>query len=164
MSTEKWQERNPFILSLQERAFFLHLLLVHDQLLAELLSLLSRIPGDRKLTMHDGRRMITEARQRHMTTAPQFAAIEALFIAHGRPRIARVITKGQILSSVVKAAPPAFTVHARSERFDATLLAATLAGTTMEVALEYSPEPEELKNMIAAGGSPTPPAQRSGAR
>jgi twitching motility protein PilT len=35
---------------------------------------------------------------------------------------------------------------------------------TMEVALEYSPEPEELKNMIAAGGTPTPPAQRSGAR
>jgi twitching motility protein PilT len=36
---------------------------------------------------------------------------------------------------------------------------------TMEAALEYSSDPEELKNMIAAGGSPTtPPGQRQAAR
>jgi twitching motility protein PilT len=31
---------------------------------------------------------------------------------------------------------------------------------TMEMALEYSSEPEELKNMIASGGGAIPPGQR----
>jgi twitching motility protein PilT len=36
---------------------------------------------------------------------------------------------------------------------------------TMEQAIEYSSDPEELKNMIASGGSPTtPPGQRQAAR
>jgi twitching motility protein PilT len=35
---------------------------------------------------------------------------------------------------------------------------------TMELALEYSSDPEELRNMIQAGGGATPPAQRQGPR
>jgi twitching motility protein PilT len=35
---------------------------------------------------------------------------------------------------------------------------------TMEQAIEYSSDPEELKNMIAAGGPNTPPGQRQAAR
>ncbi len=51
---ENWSERNPFLLSLRDRAYFLHLLLYHDQVLAELLAILSaRTPGDR-IDMQEG--------------------------------------------------------------------------------------------------------------
>jgi twitching motility protein PilT len=35
---------------------------------------------------------------------------------------------------------------------------------TMELAIEYSSDPEELKNMIASGGPTTPPGQRQATR
>jgi len=35
---------------------------------------------------------------------------------------------------------------------------------TMEQAIEYSSDPEELKNMITSGGPSTPPGQRQAAR
>ncbi len=41
----------------------------------------------------------------------------------------------------------------------------TKKAITMEAALEYSSDPEELRNMIASGGMPTtPPGQRPTAR
>ena len=35
---------------------------------------------------------------------------------------------------------------------------------TMELALEYSSDPDELRNMMAAGGSSVPPGQRAGGK
>ena len=58
---ENWSERNPFLLSLRDRAYFLHLLLYHDQVLGELLAILSaRTPGDR-IDMQEGCIIVVEA-------------------------------------------------------------------------------------------------------
>jgi hypothetical protein len=35
---------------------------------------------------------------------------------------------------------------------------------TMELALEYSSDPEELRNMISSGGPTVPPGQRQASR
>jgi hypothetical protein len=59
--SEVWTDRNPFLLSLRDRAFFLHLFLYHDQVLPDLLAILAaRNAGDR-IDMHEGCIIVVEA-------------------------------------------------------------------------------------------------------
>ncbi len=54
-------EVNPFLLSVQERAFFVHLLFYHDQVLVELVRLLKRHPANARLGVWDACLDTTEA-------------------------------------------------------------------------------------------------------
>lgn len=65
-----WDSDNPFVLSAEERAFFVHLLLYHDQVMVHLIALLSAYDPDAMITTKDSCRLATQALGAFFDTIP----------------------------------------------------------------------------------------------